>query len=85
MPEHAIIPEFSSIAWSYDAWGPFKDPITTVTIHRDSNGNMIIYDIPHELRNDAPDDIQHILAQRKYLGVSKMHSRIMLTVKTNHY
>jgi hypothetical protein len=32
---------------------------------------MLLFDIPHELCKDAPDYVQHILSQRKYLGVSK--------------
>ena len=71
MPEDVVIPEFSSIAWSYDARGPIKGSIATISVRRDSQGNMLMYTIPHEMRNDAPEAIQQILAQRKYLGVSK--------------
>jgi hypothetical protein len=71
IPEDTIIPDFSSIAWSYDAQGPIKGSITTVVVRRDHDGNMILYDVPYELRKDAPDYIQRILIQRKYLGVSK--------------
>ena len=71
MPADAVILEFTSIAWSYDARGPVKGSIATVTVRRDPDGNMLIYDVPHELRKDAPEHIQNVLAQRKYLGVSK--------------
>ncbi len=47
------------------------DMMLTVTARRDSQGNMVLFDVPHELHNGAPDYIQHILAQRKHLGVSK--------------
>jgi hypothetical protein len=71
IPDEAIIPEFISIAWAYDAHGPAKGSIVTVAVRNDSKGNMLIHDVPYDLNNDAPDHIQRILAQQKYLGVSK--------------
>eukprot|EP00590_Aulacoseira_subarctica_P005294 CAMPEP_0172416722 /NCGR_PEP_ID=MMETSP1064-20121228/3216_1 /TAXON_ID=202472 /ORGANISM="Aulacoseira subarctica , Strain CCAP 1002/5" /LENGTH=1681 /DNA_ID=CAMNT_0013154579 /DNA_START=343 /DNA_END=5384 /DNA_ORIENTATION=- len=71
IPEGTIIPVFTSIAWSYDARGPFKGSIATVVMNRDPQGNLILYDVPTELRKDAPECIQNVLNQRKYLGVSK--------------
>lgn len=36
-----------------------------------SRANMLLYDVPYELRKDVPDCIQCILTPRKYLRVSK--------------
>lgn len=68
IPEEAIIPDFSSIAWSYDACRPIKGSIKTVVVRRDPQGNLIMYNVPMEPRNNASEFIQQILAQRKYLG-----------------
>jgi hypothetical protein len=37
----------------------------------DSQGNMLMFDVPHELHNDAPDYVQCIFTQQKYIGVPK--------------
>lgn len=41
MLEDVIILEFSSITWSYDAHGPVKEYIATVSVHWDSQGKML--------------------------------------------
>jgi hypothetical protein len=71
IPEGVEVPSFSSIAWSYDARGPIKGLIATVVVRRDIDGNMVLYDVPDDILKDAPDYIQRLLAQRKYLGVPK--------------
>lgn len=71
IPEEAIVPDFGSIAWSYDAHGPIKGSIATVVVRRDPQGNLILYNVPTNMGKDAPEFIQQLLAQRKYLGVSK--------------
>ena len=70
IPEEVAIPEFTSIAWSYDAQGPIKGTIKVVAMKRDSDNNLIYYDVPKLLRKDMPSHVQDILADRKYLGVA---------------
>ncbi len=70
IPEDCNIPEFESIAWSYDSKGPVKGSIATVAVRRDcNNGHSICYQVPKELCINAPPHIKDILATRKYLGV----------------
>jgi hypothetical protein len=70
IPEDCNIPEFESIAWSYDSKGPVKGSIATVAVHKDcNNGHSICYQVPKELCINAPPHIKDILATRKYLGV----------------
>lgn len=69
IPEDAVIPEFTSIAWSFEAGGPVKGFIAVVVMRRDSNGNLICYDAPSTLQNSAPQHVKAILHSRKYLGV----------------
>ena len=70
IPEDVQIPVFTSIAWSYDARGPIKGIIKTVVMRRDSENNLIYYDVPKPLRPNMPAHVQDILATRKYLGVA---------------
>jgi hypothetical protein len=45
-PRQTIIPEFTSIAWSYDAQGPAKGSIEVVVMRRDNmNDNLICYQV----------------------------------------
>jgi len=70
IPCDAVIPQFSSIAWSYDAKGPVKGLIKTIAMKRDvGNNHLICYDVPKNIRNSAPQCIQDILTTTKYLGV----------------
>jgi hypothetical protein len=70
IPEDAFIPEFTSVAWSYDSQGPVKGSIKVVVMRRDrTDGHLICYDIPKLLQDSAPQPIKDILAARKYLGV----------------
>jgi len=39
-------------------------------MHRDEDGNLIYYDVPKPLRESASPNVQSILTQSKYLGVS---------------
>ena len=69
IPEHAVVPEFTSIAWSFEAGGPVKGSIAVVIMRRDQDENLICYDIATHLRDSAPNHIKAILNSRKYLGV----------------
>jgi hypothetical protein len=69
IPEHAVVPEFTSIAWSFEAGGPVKGSIAVVIMRRDQDENLICYDIASHLRDSAPHHIKAILNSRKYLGV----------------
>jgi len=69
IPEDADIPEFTSIAWSYDARGPVKGSIKTIVMHRDSADRLLCYQVPENLRPNAPQPIRDILMTHKYLGV----------------
>jgi hypothetical protein len=65
-----VIPEFTSIAWSYDAQGPVKGKIAVVVMRRDNeNNHLICYQVPKKLRDNAPHHIKSVLALRKYLGI----------------
>jgi len=47
IPENVEIPEFSSIAWSYDSRGPVKGIIAIVVMRRDCDDNYLIcYQVP---------------------------------------
>ena len=70
IPEDKIVPEFTSIAWSYDAQGPIKGNIAVVVMRRDQDNNLICYDVPKPLRREMPLEIQNIFSVRKYLGVA---------------
>ena len=69
IPEHAVIPEFTSIAWSFEAGGPVKGSIAVVVMRRDQDNNLICYDVPSNLRASAPAHVKAILNTTKYLGV----------------
>jgi len=70
IPEDVEIPEFTSIAWSYDSQGPVRGTITTVVLRRNiTNDHLICYDIPPTIRSEAPEHIKLALKPRKYLGV----------------
>jgi hypothetical protein len=71
IPQDIIIPTFTSIAWSYDARGPVKGTIAVVAMRRDSEGNLLCYDVPKSLRKDMPQHISNIFTIRKYLGIAK--------------
>jgi len=45
VPHDTPIPAFTSIAWSFDAQGPVKGEIPTVTMFRDTNGQLICYNV----------------------------------------
>jgi hypothetical protein len=50
IPENTIIPEFTSIAWSYDSQGLVKGSIEVVVICRDNeNDNLICYKVLKEI------------------------------------
>jgi hypothetical protein len=63
------IPTFTSTAWSYDEGGPVTGNIKTIIVHRDSEGNLIKYQIPDEQLKDIPVSISDQQAIHKYLGV----------------
>jgi hypothetical protein len=69
IPEHMLIPEFSSTAWSFEAQGPVKGTIEVVTMFRDDGNNLICYDVEKSLLKNMPQNIKSMLADRKYLGV----------------
>jgi len=69
VPENATIPEFTSIAWSYDARGPVKGSIKTIVMQRNTDDHLVCYQVPENLRANAPQPIQDILRTHKYLGV----------------
>jgi hypothetical protein len=61
IPEDMAIPEFTSIAWSYDSQGPLKGSIAVVVMHRDLENNCLIcYQVPNDLRANAPLHKCHI-------------------------
>ena len=70
IPHDIAIPDFTSIAWSYDAQGPVKGSIAVVVMQRDSAGHLLCYDVEKYLRTEMPENIQKILATSKYLGVA---------------
>jgi len=68
IPEDITVPEYTSIAWSYDSQGPVKGSIATVVMRRDSVDNSLIcYHVAN--RENAPPFIKNVLLLRKYLGV----------------
>jgi hypothetical protein len=68
-PEDTIIPEFTSIGWSYDSQGPVEGLIVTVVIQQDAPDNhLICYQVPNEIREHAPHHIKSTLSTQKYLG-----------------
>jgi hypothetical protein len=70
IPEDTVIPDFTSIAWSYDSQGPVKGSIAVEVMCRDlENNHLICYQVPNDLRANAPLHIKTILTPRKYLGV----------------
>jgi len=70
IPLDAFIPQFTSIAWSYDAKEPVKGNIKTIVMRRDVSTNQLIcYDVSQNIRNNAPQPIKDILTIKKYLGV----------------
>jgi len=70
IPHDIAIPDFTSIAWSYDAQGPVKGSIAVVVMQRDSAGHLLCYDVEKSLRTEMPENIQKILTTSKYLGVA---------------
>jgi len=70
VPEGTEIPEFHSIAWSYDSQGPAKGTIATTVVKRDSENNLLCYQVDKTLLSQMPQPIRSVLATRKYLGVS---------------
>jgi hypothetical protein len=70
IPENVEIPEFSSIAWSYDSRGPVKGVITTVVMRHDcDNNHLLCYQVPKPIRDLALDHIKLVLNHRKYLKI----------------
>jgi len=69
IPHDTPIPVFTSIAWSFDAQGPAKGEIPTVTMFRDTNGRLICYNVSKDLMNNIPQHVKNILSNHKYLGV----------------
>jgi len=70
IPESAMVPTLTSIAWSYDNQGPVKGNIATVVMRRENDTNhLLCYDVPQPLWDTAPEHIKNILKPRKYLGV----------------
>jgi hypothetical protein len=70
IPEDITVPDFTSIAWSYDSQGPVKGLIATVVMRRDSVDNSLIcYQVPKANRENAPPSIKNVLLLQKYLGV----------------
>jgi hypothetical protein len=100
IPEDITVPEYTSIAWSYDSQGPVKGSIATVVMRRDSVDNSLIcYHVAN--RENAPPFIKNVLLLRKYLGVpnnaqldpmdgkeiliKKMHQQIaLIAIKANN-
>jgi hypothetical protein len=68
IPENVTIPEFTSIAWSYNAKSPVKGAIKTIVMRRDSV-NQLLCQVPEQIRANAPQHIKDILMTSKYLGV----------------
>jgi hypothetical protein len=71
IPDNAVIPQFTSIAWSYDAQGPVKGIIATVVLKRDQQDNILCYQVSDNLRKNIPQTIQDVLRTHKYLGVPR--------------
>ena len=72
IPEDITVPDFTSIAWSYDSQGPVKGLIATVVMRRDSVDNSLIcYQVPKAIRENAPPSIKNVPLLRKYLGVMR--------------
>ena len=70
IPEDVEVPEFNSIAWSFDAHGPVKGTIRTVIMRRENISNRLLcYHVPQATRENAPEHVKQILSPRKYLGV----------------
>jgi hypothetical protein len=69
IPEDETVPKFMSTAWSYDARGPVTGEIAVVVMQRDSQDQLLCYQVPDLLQHEAPQYIKDILAPRKYLGV----------------
>jgi hypothetical protein len=70
IPYDVPVPEFYSVAWSYDAQGPAQGIIKTVVMRRDREGNLICYDVPKMIQNQVYEEILNILAPYKYLGIT---------------
>jgi len=69
IPVDTEIPQFTSIAWSHDTKGPVNGVIATVVVSRDSQNNLLCYQVPETMRHLAPAHITAALDTRKYLGV----------------
>ncbi len=59
----------TSNVWSYDEGGPVTGNIITIVVCRDSEGNLIKYQIPDEQLKDATVSISYQQAIHKYLGM----------------
>jgi hypothetical protein len=70
IPYDVPVPEFHSVAWSYNAQGPAQGIIKTVVMRRDREGNLICYDVPKMIQNQVSEEILNILAPYKYLGIT---------------
>jgi hypothetical protein len=69
IPHDTIIPEFTSIAWSFEARGPMKGTISVTTMRRDQDETLICYSILDPIKDNMSPDIKNILENRKYLSV----------------
>jgi len=69
IPQNIPIPEFTSVAWSFDAQGLVKGTIKVIVMQRDMEENLLCYRVPPSLKKNMPQNVQDILENRKYLGV----------------
>jgi len=69
IPQNIPIPEFTSVAWSFDAQGLVKGTIKVPVMQRDMEENLLCYRVPPSLKKNMPQNVQDILENRKYLGV----------------
>jgi len=68
--EDAVVPQFTSAAWSYDSKGPVTGIIATVIMRRcNLTSQLLCYQVSPTIREQAPQFIKDILKTHKYLGV----------------
>lgn len=68
IPDNVEVPEFYSIAWSYDSHGPLKGSIKTVMMQQDSITNhLLCYQAPKTIYDLASTHIKHVLNPRTLL------------------
>ncbi len=54
IPQDVIIPTFTSTAWLYDVQGPVNGSIAVVIMQRDSQGNLVCYEVSKALQKIYP-------------------------------